>query len=213
MKMSLIHNNIFNQRSLEVPLFNLIQQKRWMRWPGTRWGNRLAKLHRSIWEKPPPNVPSMETFSADRMKKERLDKIVPIHPVWQSRRSPIMGYKVGSMNLWDEWGERHLVSIIKVDRLEIMAKHTIPRNAMEGMKFGMGQRRLNGCPRSIVGESMKLKMGLKHRIHSRQCSSDAILPVKHLVSVRHFTPGQWVMVGGFTRARGFQGIKNIPIQV
>lgn len=180
-------------------------QRRWMRQVGSRWGNRLCKKHRRIWEAELPTVPLTESFTIQRMKSERLDKIKRITPIWQSRRLPMIGYKVGSMNLWDEWGERHFITVIKVDRLEIMQKCFIHKHGIEGVQFGLGRRQIVRQPRSLIGEAMKLQMELKHRIERRRCSSDCILPVKHVMSVRHFTPGQWVMVGGWTRARGFQG--------
>lgn len=94
------------------------QQRRWMRPVNTRWGNRWCIRHRRIWEDPMPNVPSTEKYSKKRMSREKLDQLTPINPVWQSRRIPLMGYKVGSMNLWDEWGERHCVTIVKVRTAE-----------------------------------------------------------------------------------------------
>lgn len=94
---------------------------------------------------------------------------------------------------------------IKVDRLEVMEKCYIHKHGIEGMKFGLGRRPIVGRSRSLIGEAMKLNMEMKHWIEARRCSSDCILPVNHVLSVRHFTPGQWVMVGGWTTAKGFQG--------
>lgn len=87
-----------------------------------------------------------------------------------------------------------------------MEKRYIHKHGMEGLKLGIGRRPLCRGNRASIGEAMKLRMELKQRIEGRRCSSDCLLPVAHVMSVRHFTPGQWVMVAGKTTARGFQGL-------
>merc|ERR1711988_1670363 len=36
-------------------------------------------------------------------------------------------------------------------------------------------------------------------------SSDCLLPVGHQISARHFVPGQWCFVSGWSKAKGYHG--------
>ena len=63
-----------------------------------------------------------ESFSKWECQNVGVD---PIRPVLGSTRTGLLGYKVGNMSLYDEWGERHVVTVVKVDRNVVTGRSRI----------------------------------------------------------------------------------------
>ena len=168
-------------------------------------GRWYRRNHLTAYESAPPNIPVMEQFGDASLQKLKVTRVKPIRPIWQSRRIPLMAMKIGCMNLWDEWGLRHPVTVLKVDRLRVLEQHTISKHGQEGLKLGFGHQPVEESNKAKVGEIMKAGMAVKQVVKARRCSSDSLLPVGHTFSVRHFVPGQWVMIAARSRHRGFQG--------
>lgn len=171
----------------------------------SRWGQRWLRSHGCVWKTRPKSFPSSRTYTKRQLKRLRLAALTRIRPVWQSRRAPLLGHKIGAMHLWDEWGERHMTTVVQVDQLHVLERLTVPKHGLEGLRMGIGTRSAVKASKAQIGEAIKLNLPLKHTIQGRPCSTDCALPVGHCFSVKHFTPGQYVMVAGMTRARGFQG--------
>lgn len=181
-------------------------QKRGIKTVRSRWGQRYMIHNRRAWQTPPKKVPAKHVYTRKELKRLKLSNVKPIKPVWQSRRIPLMGFKIGALQLWDEWGERHMITVVQVDNVHVMEQFTVPKHGLEGLRLGLGSRSAIRASKAQLGEAIKLGLPLKHTIKGRPCSTDCFLPVRHRLSVKHFTAGQYVMVAGMTRARGFQGV-------
>merc|ERR1712039_208986 len=59
--------------------------------------------------------------------------------------------------------------------------------------------------RPSLGLFIKAGVGPKHHIEEFRVSSDCLLPVGHQISARHFVPGQWCFVSGWSKAKGYHG--------
>ncbi|KAF8820561.1 putative 50S ribosomal protein L3 [Cardiosporidium cionae] len=129
-----------------------------------------------------------------------------LRPTWRSRRTGILAYKLGCMAVWNEWGERIVVTVCQVDRCSVLEVKSLPTHGYESLVLGIGYRPLDKQTKPNIGRFIKVNTGPKHVIKEFKCTSDAFLPVGHEFSVRHFTPGQWVFVSGWTKAKGFTGV-------
>jgi len=145
-----------------------------------------------------PIIPDKEVI-------ENSTQIRPVKPVLGSKRTGVLAYKIGCMSLWDEWGEKHMVTVCQLDRLHVLQQLTIQRNGYEALQLGLGYRSTHRQHRSALGIYMKAGVGPKHHVCEFRISSDCMLPVGHQLSVRHFVPGQWVFCSGWSKAKGFQG--------
>ncbi|AFZ81575.1 50S ribosomal protein L3, putative [Theileria equi strain WA] len=147
-------------------------------------------------------VPETERFSEEDI---RQIGIKPIKPIWNTIRAGVLAYKVGCMSLWDDWGERHAVTVCHVDRCVVIERKTIPKHGYEALQLGLGYKNVNTQTKPNIGRFIKLGIGSKDHIAEFKCSSDCLLPEGHYMSVRHFTPGQWVFVSGWSKQKGFKG--------
>lgn len=109
------------------------------------------------------------------------------------------------MSLWDSWGERHPVTVCEVDRCLVLQQKTLATHGYEACVLGVGYRSPLRISRPNLGRFLSLGVEPKATIAEFKVSSDCLLPPGHEMSVRHFVPGQWCFVSGWSKAKGFQG--------
>jgi len=148
---------------------------------------------------PVPEIPDYEVY------ENVSEELKPIKPNWDSRRCGVLGYKMGCMNLWDEWGERHHITVVKVDRCVVLEQRTLAKHGYEAVQLGLGYRNVFRQSKPNVGRYIKLGVGPKHIVKEFKCTADCHIPVGHFMSVRHFVPGMWVFVSGWTKGKGWDG--------
>jgi len=164
----------------------------------SKWMKRLGHLLESRRRPPVPEIPKVEVF-------EPNPEIRPVKPILGSKRTGVLAYKIGCMSLWDEWGEKHMVTVCQLDRLHVVQVKTLQRHGYEALQLGLGYRSVHRQTRTQIGNYMKAGVGPKHHLSEFRVSSDCLLPVGHQITVRHFVPGQWVFVSGWSKAKGYQG--------
>eukprot|EP00747_Dinoflagellata_sp_TGD_P211739 gnl/TRDRNA2_/TRDRNA2_84930_c0_seq2.p1 gnl/TRDRNA2_/TRDRNA2_84930_c0~~gnl/TRDRNA2_/TRDRNA2_84930_c0_seq2.p1 ORF type:complete len:383 (-),score=42.96 gnl/TRDRNA2_/TRDRNA2_84930_c0_seq2:274-1344(-) len=164
----------------------------------SKWQKRLGYLLEHRRRPPVPAIPETEVF-------DEVAPIKPGKPVLGSKRSGVLAYKVGCMSLWDEWGEKHMVTVCQLDRLHVLQRMTLQKNGYEALQLGLGYRSIHRQPRTSLGLYIKVGVAPKHHVCEFRVSSDCLLPVGHQITARHFVPGQWVFVSGWSKAKGYQG--------
>jgi len=164
----------------------------------SKWQKRLGHLLESRRRPPVPDIPEKETLT-------NTSGIRPSKPVLGSKRTGVLAYKIGCMSLWDEWGEKHMITVCQLDRLRVLQQMTIQRNGYEALQVGLGYRSVHRQSRPQLGIFMKAGVGPKHHVQEFRVSSDCMLPVGHQITARHFVPGQWCFVSGWSKAKGYHG--------
>lgn len=164
----------------------------------SKWQKRLGHLLEGRRRPPVPDIPETELVS-------NTFDITPRRAILGSKRTGVLAYKIGCMSLWDEWGEKHMVTVCQLDRLHVMKSMTIQKDGYEAVMLGLGYRSIHRQDRPVLGTFIKAGVGPKHHMCEFRVSSDCLLPVGHKMSVRHFVPGQSVFVSGWTKAKGYHG--------
>eukprot|EP00931_Biecheleriopsis_adriatica_P100874 TRINITY_DN76116_c0_g1_i1.p1 TRINITY_DN76116_c0_g1~~TRINITY_DN76116_c0_g1_i1.p1 ORF type:complete len:354 (-),score=61.52 TRINITY_DN76116_c0_g1_i1:64-1092(-) len=165
----------------------------------SKWQKRLGHLLEGRRRPPVPEIPEKEVV-------ENTFGIKPCKPVLGSKRTGVLAYKIGCMSLWDEWGVKHMVTVCQLDRLHVLSAMTLQRNGYEALQLGLGYRSIHRQSRTELGTFIKAGVGPKHTMGEFRVSSDCLLPPGHEISVRHFVPGQWVFVSGWSKAKGYHGV-------
>ncbi|CAE7567023.1 50S ribosomal protein L3 [Symbiodinium microadriaticum] len=165
----------------------------------SKWQKRLGHLLEGRRRPPAPDVPDKEQLTNDF-------GIKPCKPVLGSKRTGVLAYKIGCMSLWDEWGVKHMVTVCQLDRLHVVQSMTLQKNGYEALQLGLGYRSIHRLSRPELGTYMKAGVGPKHHKCEFRVSSDCLLPPGLELSVRHFVPGQWVFVSGWSKGRGYHGV-------
>eukprot|EP00928_Gymnodinium_smaydae_P047749 TRINITY_DN31894_c0_g1_i1.p1 TRINITY_DN31894_c0_g1~~TRINITY_DN31894_c0_g1_i1.p1 ORF type:complete len:390 (-),score=67.77 TRINITY_DN31894_c0_g1_i1:19-1188(-) len=165
----------------------------------SKWQKRLGHLLEARRRPPAPEVPEKEVLDAENYP------IKPCKPVLGSKRTGVLAYKLGCMSLWDEWGEKHMVTVCQLDRLHVLAQMTLQKHGYEAVQVGLGYRSVHRQKRGQIGSFIRAGVGPKHHVCEFRVSADCLLPVGHQITARHFVPGQWVFVSGWSKGKGYQG--------
>ena len=164
------------------------------------WIRRLMRLKASRTKLTPPVVPETEKLIPD----PRLSAVNPIP--YMSKRTGLLAYKIGSMSLWDEWGEKHYITVCKLHQACVTGTRTISKHGYEAVQVGLGVADLKRVPKDQLGEAIRL--GISPNEHSAEfrVTSECLLPEGLQLTVRHFVPGQWVFVSGWSQPKGFKSV-------
>lgn len=168
----------------------------------SKWQKRLGHLLESRRRPPVPEIPETETIEET---DHGLDAVRPCKPVLGSKRCGVLAYKIGCMGVWDEWGQKHMVTVCQMDRLRVVKRMTMQKNGYEALQLGLGYRSVHRQKKASIGDYIKAGVGPKHKLQEFRVSSDCFLPVGHHVTARHFVPGQWCFVTGWSKAKGYHG--------
>lgn len=122
-----------------------------------------------------------------------------------SRRTGIIGVKMGMLPLWDEYYERVVCTAVYVPPCQVIQKRTVEKDGINALQVGAGNISLRKVTRPMMGHFARAGVEPKHGITQFRVSEDCLLPEGTDLTVRHFTPGQYVDVIGRSTGKGFQG--------
>eukprot|EP00466_Bigelowiella_natans_P004523 jgi/Bigna1/58233/fgenesh1_pm.66_\ len=142
-------------------------------------------------------------------KTKKVEKVeeVKVHS-WspESRRTGVIGRKLGMMQLWDDWGVMHLVTVVEIDSEVLRIKDRLTPTGHAQMQLGGFEKNPRNTTKPLLGEFTKLGTTPKRKIVEFKVTPDALLPVGLKIDARHFFPGQFVDIQGTTKGKGFQGV-------
>lgn len=181
-----------------LPVRAPVRSAQWRGYFASKWMKRLGWLLEGRRRPRVPDIPSVEVFEGESM-------IRPSKPVLGSKRTGVIAYKIGCMSLWDEWGQRHMVTVCQLDRLHVLQQKTLSKHGYEALQLGLGYRGVDRQSKNNLGTFIKAGVGPKHKIAEFRVSSDCLLPVGYQITARHFVPGQWCFIAGWSKGKGWQG--------
>lgn len=169
----------------------------------------LAKLippymkHRSA--RQPMPTPRGEAWGQILTKNEELPK-----PQGQwtptSRRVGAVGKKLGMMQLYDEYGKQHAVTLVQIDECQVLNVYPEPnRHGLLSVQLGAVDRKVKNVNRAMLGHFHRARVHPKLYIRSCLATPNALLPVGWKIDARHFVAGQYVDITGTTVGKGFAG--------
>ncbi|SBT50240.1 50S ribosomal protein L3 [Plasmodium ovale wallikeri] len=165
----------------------------------SKWIRRLQLLNEKY------NYKVEREEEAEYEEKKEDDKIEKVYPLWNSRRTGLLGYKIGCMSIWDVWGVKHAVTVVQIKNCYVLNQKNISKNGYEALEIGIGNMNVIKQSKNNIGNYIKRKLGFVHKIKEFKCTSDCFLPVQHKFSPRHFSPGQNLFISSSIKNKGFSG--------
>lgn len=121
----------------------------------------------------------------------------------------VIARKVGMMNLWDDDGTRHPITVLCVDRnhvLQVRPPNKNDKKGRWGLQVGAGPVRPYKANKALRYHCAQAGVEPKQKIKEFLVHESLKIPVGTELRAGHFTPGQYVDVSGTSIGKGFQGV-------
>lgn len=120
-------------------------------------------------------------------------------------RTGLIAQKLGMSRLFNEEGSHVPVTVLKVDKCEVVAVRTAERDGYTAVQLGVGKAKVRNMSKALRGHFAKAKVEPKRKVAEFRVTPDAVLDVGAELAANHFVPGQFVDVTGITIGKGFAG--------
>lgn len=122
------------------------------------------------------------------------------------QRTGLLAEKVGMTRIFNEQGKHVPVTVLKVDRCQVVAVRKADKEGYSALQVSHGSRKAKNVSKAMRGHFAKAKVEPAAALAEFRVSPDALLEVGVEISAAHFLAGQIVDVCGITIGRGFQGV-------
>ena len=120
-------------------------------------------------------------------------------------RTGLIAQKVGMTRLFSEEGAHVPVTVLKVDKCEVVGVRTAERDGYTAVQLGVGAAKVKNVTKAMRGHFAKANVEPKRRLAEFRVSADAVLELGAELGADHFVAGQFVDVTGTTIGKGFAG--------
>ena len=120
-------------------------------------------------------------------------------------RSGVIAQKLGMTRIFTDAGVHVPVTVLKVDRCEVVAHRTVEKNGYTALQVGVGLAKVKNVPKADRGHFAIAKVEPKQKVAEFRVDDKDMIPVGAEITVDHFVVGQFVDVTGTTTGKGFAG--------
>lgn len=120
-------------------------------------------------------------------------------------RSGVIAQKLGMTRYFTEAGEHVPVTVLKLEKVQVLAQRTDEKNGYTALQLGAGTRKASRLTKSDRGGFAVAKVEPKRKLAEFRVSADNLIEVGAEITADHFVKGQWVDVTATNQGKGFQG--------
>jgi large subunit ribosomal protein L3 len=120
-------------------------------------------------------------------------------------RSGLIVQKVGMTRLFTEAGKHVPVTVLKLDKCQVVAQRTEEKDGYSAVQLGSGFAKVKRTSGAMRGHFAKAKVEPKRRVAEFRVSADNMIDVGAELSAAHFIEGQKVDATGVSIGKGFAG--------
>ena len=120
-------------------------------------------------------------------------------------RSGVIAQKLGMTRIFTDAGVHVPVTVLKVDRCEVVAHRTKEKNGYTALQVGVGLAKVKNVAKAERGHFAIAKVEPKQKVAEFRVDDQDLIPVGAEITVDHFVVGQFVDVTGTTTGKGFAG--------
>ena len=121
-------------------------------------------------------------------------------------RSGVIAKKVGMTRLFMDDGRHVPVTVLKLDKCEVVAHRTEDRDGYTAVQLGAGSAKVKNVSKAERGHFAIAKVEPKREVVEFRVTPDALLDIGAEVLADHFVIGQKVDVCGTSIGKGFAGV-------
>ena len=120
-------------------------------------------------------------------------------------RSGVIAKKVGMTRLFMEDGKQIPVTVLQLDKLQVVAQRTPDAHGYAAVQLGAGSARAKRTSRAMRGHFAAAKVEPKRKLAEFRVDPDNLIAVGEEITANHYFEGQFVDVSGTSIGKGFAG--------
>ncbi len=120
-------------------------------------------------------------------------------------RSGVIAKKVGMTRLFMEDGKQIPVTVLQLDKLQVVATRTPEKDGYAAVQLGAGTAKAKRTSQAMRGHFAVAKVEPKRKIAEFRVDPENLIGVGEEITANHYFEGQFVDVSGTSIGKGFQG--------
>ena len=105
-------------------------------------------------------------------------------------RSGIIAKKIGMTRIFREDGRQVPVTVLKLEKLHVVAQRTIEKDGYLALKLGAGNAKAKNCTKALRSQFSIASVEPKKRLKEFRVSSGNMIDVGREITVKHYVEGQ-----------------------
>ena len=120
-------------------------------------------------------------------------------------RSGVIAKKVGMTRLFMEDGKQIPVTVLQLDKLQVVAQRTAEKDGYSAVQLGTGSAKAKRTSQAMRGHFAAAKVEPKRKVAEFRVAPENLIEVGAEISADHYLEGQYVDVSGTSIGKGFAG--------
>ena len=120
-------------------------------------------------------------------------------------RSGVIAKKVGMTRLFMEDGKQIPVTVLQLDKLQVVAQRTPEKDGYTAVQLGAGTAKAKRTSQQMRGHFAAAKVEPKRKLAEFRVDPDNMINVGEEITADHYFAGQYVDVAGTSIGKGFAG--------
>ncbi|VAV94419.1 LSU ribosomal protein L3p (L3e) [hydrothermal vent metagenome] len=120
-------------------------------------------------------------------------------------RSGVIAKKVGMTRLFMEDGKQIPVTVLQLDKLQVVAQRTTESHGYTAVQLGAGTAKVKRTSKAMRGHFAIAKVEPKRKVAEFRVTPEAMIEVGEEITANHYFEGQFVDVCGTSIGKGFAG--------
>ena len=120
-------------------------------------------------------------------------------------RSGVIAQKVGMTRIFTDAGEHIPVTVLRLDRCQVLGHRTSDKNGYTALQLGAGRPKVSRLSRAARGHFAVANVEPKRKLVEFRVSPDNLIEVGAEITADHFIAGQYVDASGTSNGKGFAG--------
>ncbi|WP_172296302.1 50S ribosomal protein L3 [Pseudoruegeria sp. HB172150] len=120
-------------------------------------------------------------------------------------RSGVIAKKVGMTRIFQEDGKQVPVTVLQLDKLQVVAQRTVEKDGYAAVQLGAGTAKAKRTSQAMRGHFAAAKVEPKRRIAEFRVAPENLINVGEEITANHYFEGQFVDVSGTSIGKGFAG--------
>ena len=120
-------------------------------------------------------------------------------------RSGVIAKKVGMTRIFQEDGRQVPVTVLQLDKLQVVAQRTADSHGYTAVQLGAGNAKPKNVSKAMRGHFSIAKVEPKRKIAEFRVAPENMIDVGEEITANHYFEGQFVDVSGTSIGKGFAG--------